>query len=103
MLHYLRIPALFRYKAASGFSAVTGPQIGLPLSAKDEEEKDSYDIKDELKKSDFSWAFDLGYAINPAFNINARYNPGFSNFYEEEKNSSIHVGIQYRLCCRVKT
>lgn len=96
ILHYLKIPALVRYNAG-GFNAVTGPQLGFLLSAKDEEEKETTDIKEYLKKSDFSWAFGVGYSVSPLWSLNARYNLGLSKFYEEEKNSSIQIGVQYRL------
>lgn len=101
-LSYLRIPALLKYTSHSGFSAVTGPQFGFLMSAKDEEEKETTDIKEYLKGTDFGWSFGAGYAINPSLSVHARYNLGLTRFYEEEKNSNLQIGIQYKLFTAAK-
>src|SRR5688572_11248327 len=60
-LNYLQVPILAKYAFTSRFFAETGPQFGILISAKDEYDGDNEDIKEYLKKSDFSWAFGAGY------------------------------------------
>lgn len=96
-LNYLQIPVLAKYKHVSGFFAETGPQFGMLLSASDKYDGEKEDIKEYLKKSDFSWVFGAGYQITEKLGAYARYNWGFTKWYEEERNSLFQVGVNYTL------
>jgi hypothetical protein len=102
VLNYLQIPVLAKYKDASGFFAETGPQLGVLLSANDTYDGEKEDIKEYLKKSDFSWVFGAGYQVTAKLGVYARYNLGFTKWYDEEKNSLIQLGVNYTLFTSAK-
>lgn len=96
---YINIPVLAKYTSTSGFFAETGPQLGLLINAKAKLGDESEDIKDFYKKTDFAWAFGLGYQTPSGVGINARYNLGLSKIADEGdakvKNGVIQVGLYY--------
>jgi opacity protein-like surface antigen len=98
-LGYINVPVLAKYQSTSGFFAETGPQVGFLLSAKAKEDGDSQDVKDQLKKVDFSWGFGIGYQTASNLGINARYNLGLSTLPDEGdakvKNSVFQIGVFY--------
>ncbi len=100
-LGYLNLPVLFQYNVKGGFFAETGPQIGFLLSAKAKPDGGgSVDIKDAFKKTDFDWAFGVGYLTPMNLGINARYNLGLGNIVDgsgdgKAHNSVIQVGVFY--------
>jgi hypothetical protein len=95
MLGYMQLPILVRYKIAGGFYAEAGPQFGLLVRAKDDNEGDVYDIKEYLKKSDISLAMGVGYDINSNLGVYSRYTAGLTSFYDTEKNSVFQLGVSY--------
>lgn len=78
---FINVPLLAQYNAGQGFILQTGPQLGLLMSANQKvTNQASENIKDQLKSTNFSWAFGTGYipkASKVGFNI--RYNLGISN------------------------
>lgn len=96
---YLNIPVLAKYTTTSGFFAETGPQVGFLINAKATLGDEKEDIKDFYKKTDFAWAFGLGYQTPSGVGINARYNLGLSKIAAEGdakvKNGVIQVGLYY--------
>ena len=102
-LGYLNVPVLFRYQHASGFFAVTGPQIGFLLGANADIGGHNTDIKDQFQTTDFSWAFGLGYKFSKTgLGIDARYNIGLTNVAKDSpdetfKNSVFQFGLFYML------
>ncbi len=98
-LNYLNVPLLAKYQTGSGFFVETGPQIGFLLSAKAKAEGITVDMKDFMKKTDFSWTVGLGFQFPMNFGVNARYNHGLSNIWDEEdsklNNSVFQVGVFY--------
>jgi len=100
-LSYLNIPVLARYTTQSGFYGETGPQLGFLLSAKSKIEGDSENVKDWFKKTDFSWAFGVGYITQSNIGVNARFNLGLSKLDEDGHgkafNRVFQVGLFYVL------
>jgi hypothetical protein len=94
-LSYIKLPVLAKYTLSSGFYGETGPQIGFLLKATDTWDGEKQDIKEYLKKTDFSWVIGAGYYVRPEIGVHVRYNVGLSSFYESEKNSVFQVGVQY--------
>ena len=114
-LSYLNVPILVKYKLPLGFFVETGPQVGLLLSANDQEtlvgatSNFSYNVKSHLKSTDLSWALGTGYCspFNVGFDI--RYNLGLSNISNVTpaneadapvpngtlKNSVVQIGVFY--------
>src|SRR5688500_4947256 len=83
---YVNIPLIFKLYTIAGINLQVGPQIGLLTSAKREDfttgtsgpvtEKD---IKDDLKKTDFSLALGVGWDLPFGLTIDGRYNWGLSD------------------------
>lgn len=94
-LDYLNIPVMAKFYVAEGFSLEVGPQVGFLLSAKEEFDGESEDIKDFVKEIDFGVNFGVGYAMETGLNFGARYNLGLSdiNDYGESFNDSIKNGV----------
>lgn len=98
-LDYINVPVMVKYYATDAFSLELGPQIGFLVNA----ESGSIDIKDEVKSTDFSVNFGLGYNISPNFMIGARYNLGINRWQEnlfpgesESKNSVFQISLGYK-------
>jgi hypothetical protein len=93
-LSYLNIPVLVKYKFPLAFFAETGPQLGLLLSGKINEtlvgstNTVNYDIKSDLKSTDVSWVFGLGYCSPFNLGFDLRYNLGLVNINETTSGSS---------------
>ena len=101
-LGYINIPVLAQYNHSSGFYAETGPQVGILASAKAsmsaEGESYSYDMKDQLKKINFSWGIGAGYKLSNGLGIGARYNLGLTNIADNDskvKVGGFHIGLSY--------
>lgn len=101
-LFYINVPVLFKYTAASGFFAETGPQIGFLISAKEKTEGLTLDLKGDYKPTDFAWVLGLGYLTKGGFGFDARYNLGLTSIAEPSngisptvKNSVFQIGIMY--------
>lgn len=101
--NYLNIPIMAKYQSTSGFFAETGPQIGFLMSAKMKAGDTDVDVKEYYKSTDFNWAFGLGYQMASGFGVNARYNLGLSNIYDQDvdgekvRNSVFQIGVSYVL------
>ena len=99
-LNFLNIPLLLQYKLPLGFFISTGPQLGLLLSAKINEDivgvtnTNHYHVKDSYKSTDFSWVLGGGYVspINLGFDI--RYNLGLSNFSNTNSSKMSEAPVQ---------
>lgn len=72
---YMNIPLMVKLYTVAGINLQVGPQIGLLTSA----EVDDEDIKDELKKTDFSLALGVGWDLPFGLSIDGRYNWGLSD------------------------
>jgi hypothetical protein len=100
-MSYLNIPVMARYTTKSGFFGETGPQLGFLMSAKAKEDGESDNVKDYFKKTDFSWAFGIGYLTQSNIGLNARFNLGLSKLDEEGQakvfNRVFQVGMFYVL------
>lgn len=99
-LDYLNIPVLAKYFVAEGFSIEVGPQIGFILSAKEEYDGTSEDVKDSLKSTDFGLNFGIAYEMKTGLNFDARYYLGLSNISDvggsgNFKNGVFQISIGY--------
>lgn len=94
-LGYLNMPLLIQYMFDNGFRLEAGPQIGFLLAAKSKTGNVEIDIKNNLKKVDFSIGAGLGY-VHPAtgFGVDARYNIGVSNINDNINPKSYNRGLQ---------
>lgn len=91
-IDYINIPFLLQYIGRGGLRLETGPQVGALVSAKFEDNDGiEYDIKNQIKQSDLSWAFGLGFLSNTGLGIDARYNLGLSDITKGRGNVKNHV------------
>lgn len=88
-LDYINVPVLAKFRVVNGLSIEAGPQIGFLTSSKLEGE----DIKDLVKKTDFSALLGLGYMLDGGLNFAARYNFGLSNISDNDLNLDLNNGI----------
>ncbi|CAN5402575.1 porin family protein [soil metagenome] len=101
-LSYVNIPVLLKYKN-QGLSLVAGPQLGLLVSAKEDDGSNTTDIKDQFKSTDFGLVLGAGYTTLSGFGFDARYQLGLSNIAEDidpninasVKNNGFTFGIHY--------
>ena len=97
-LNYLNIPILANYYVYKGLAVKAGVQPGFLLSAKNGDE----DIKDNMKKFDFSIPVGVSYEYMNIV-LDARYNIGLTkgnkNGDKSNKNSvfQITLGYKYKL------
>lgn len=98
-VNYVNVPVLFKYKDASGFFAELGPQIGILTTGNEKFEGTTQNIKDQLKSTDISGVFGIGYLSSLNLGIDARYNLGLTNIAKSDggsiKNGVIQVGVFY--------
>jgi hypothetical protein len=72
---YVNIPVVVKLYTIAGINLQVGPQFGFLTSA----EVDDEDVKDELKKTDFSLALGVGWDLPFGLTIDGRYNWGLSD------------------------
>lgn len=103
-LDYLNVPVLAGYSIMEGLSVQTGPQLGLLLSAEQEDFQDGEmeDVKDNFTSTDFAWVIGGSYDLNN-LNFSVRYNMGLASVGEEVggesndiKNGVIQLSVGYR-------
>ncbi|MGY5846631.1 porin family protein [Salegentibacter sp. HM20] len=108
-LDYINIPLLAKYYITDGLNLQFGPQLGILLNAKEEEEytfdgeTESYEEEiEDAQTIDFSLAAGVGYQLDMGLFFNARYNAGLSNIIETEmdddysiKNGVFQLSIGY--------
>jgi len=89
---YLNLPVILKYNVFGSVSVGVGPQVGLKVNKKD----------DNFKNFVFAAVGYFEYSITDEFAIDARYNYGISNVFDdsvtpEAKNGVIQFGINYKL------
>ena len=74
---------LSAYYFKEGFSFETGPQLGFLLSSTSKDEAvSSSELNNLLTTASFDWLLGFGYKFENGFNVNARYNFGFTNIWK---------------------
>ena len=113
--NFINLPVLLKYMTPVGFYAETGPQLGYLIAAHIDEvgigamHKVTYNVKDQLKSTEISWALGIGYQapFNVGFDI--RYNLGLTSYNNATaagiasapvqngniKNSVVQIGVYY--------
>ncbi|MGB5419546.1 porin family protein [Algibacter sp.] len=90
-LDYIQMPVLFRFRFSEKFHASLGPQIGLKV----------HKVDDGMKNLGYSGVIGADYKINYAIYVEARYNYGLRNVFDEyldmnAKNRNIQLGVGYK-------
>ena len=80
---YVNIPVMLQYMFDNGFRIEAGPQLGLLVSSKIEDENDNEeDADDVFKTTNVSLGVGLNYLSHSGFGFGGRYNHGLSNIAE---------------------
>lgn len=98
-LSYINVPLLLQYFFDNGFRIQAGPQLGLLISAKDQ---DDVSFKDNVNSIDLGLSLGASYVHVPSgFGVDARYNLGLSDINNNDattftlKNNGFQVGVFY--------
>lgn len=106
--HYLNIPVLLKVYPWRGLNVQVGPQFGFCVDDEyklkvGDEEISSNDLKQygydsKANVFDFAIALGLGYEFDFGMTIDARYNFGLTNIYENEdgKNTMFMLSLGYK-------
>lgn len=101
---YMNIPVVLKLYTIAGINLQVGPQIGFLTTA----EVDDEDVKDELKKTDFSLALGVGWDLPFGLTVDGRYNWGLSDINDSVgqgsgasvgtiKNQVWQISVGYKL------
>lgn len=103
-MDYLTVPIMIRYNPVPVFNIHVGPQFGFLLSAKQEFDGDSQDIKENMKGLDLGVGVGLGVDLPMGLGFSARYVLGLSNVSDsgdsediKVKNNVIQISATYKL------
>ncbi len=99
--NYLNIPVLLQYIGTRGIRLETGPQVGFLLDAELERNGNPVaDLKRSMNEADFSWAFGLGFLSRSGLGVDARFNLGLTDIFEQGGRNSKHrvwqIGLFYQ-------
>jgi hypothetical protein len=98
-LSYVQIPVLAKFTFHHRFYAQTGPQIGLLVSAKQNNyEGQSYSVGSSFQSVDIAWGVGIGYTCPSGTGFDLRYDLGLSSIDKnpndtEDHNSNLQLGI----------
>ena len=99
-LDYINVPILAKYYLIEGLSIEAGPQIGFLVNSEIDSNPsgDSGDIsldEDQFNKVDISLGLGASYKFRGGFFVNARYNYGLSDVYDNSffNNSDVKHSV----------
>lgn len=99
--NYLNIPVLLQYIGNRGIRLETGPQVGFLLDAELKRNGNTVsELKRNMNEADFSWAFGLGFLSRSGLGVDARFNLGLTDIFEQGGRNSKHrvgqIGLFYQ-------
>jgi len=99
-LDYLTLPVMAKYYVWDALSVEAGPQLGILLSAKREDDGETEDYKDSTKSTDIGLALGAEYRLENKFNIGVRYYWGTNINKNEDsrtqvKNRVFQISVGY--------
>lgn len=83
-LNYLNLPIMVQYMFNNGFRVEAGPQFGLLLNAKIQDNAGSTSITKNYSKGDVGLGFGLNYLTYSGFGIGGRYYLGVANVNKDK-------------------
>jgi hypothetical protein len=99
--NYITVPVLLRWNFTPLFSIHAGPQMGILMSAKEEFNGESEDVKDDYKSTDIGIAAGLGIDLPMGLNFGFRFVKGMSNIVDsddyKQKNYALQFSVGYKL------
>ena len=97
-LNYINVPVLLQYMWDNGFRLEAGPQAGILVNAKSDNNGNKIDIKNNYNPLDLALSFGASY-IHPStgIGIDARYNLGLNDIKKNDDLKSTNRGLQVGL------
>lgn len=96
---YVNIPVMLQYMFDNGFRIEAGPQLGLLVSSKiEDQDGNEEDAKDSFKSTNVSIGFGLNYLTYSGFGVGGRYNLGVSNIADgsgDTKGRNFQISLFY--------
>ena len=96
---YVNIPLMLQYMFDNGFRIEAGPQLGLLVSSKiEDQDGNEEDADDAFKTTNVSIGFGLNYLTHSGFGVGGRYNLGVSNIAEgagDTKGRAFQISLFY--------
>lgn len=93
-LDYINVPVLAKFYVVEGLSLEAGPQVGFLVNTEIDYDpsgtNDNNSISlddDQFNKVDLSVALGASYKFRGGFFVNARYNAGLSDIYDDSANT----------------
>lgn len=100
-LDYINIPLIVQYMFSNGFRIEAGPQLGLMINAKYEDDDGNEDevAQKDFKSTNVALGFGLNYLSNSGLGVGGRYNLGLSDISEttnnKRKNNTFQISLFY--------
>jgi hypothetical protein len=98
---YLNIPVMLQYMFDNGFRIEAGPQLGLLVRSKVEDQNGAEDdAKDVFKSTNVALGLGLNYLSYSGLGVGGRYNLGLSNIGEgsrKVKDNTFQISVFYML------
>lgn len=108
---YMNIPIILKLYTVAGINIQAGPQFGFVMNGEAPVQQTLggaatvEDVKDRMKKSDFTVALGLGWDLPFGLTLDARYNLGLTKIYDDAppqqtsdaKNQVFQFSLGYKL------
>ncbi|HLF65961.1 MAG TPA: porin family protein [Saprospiraceae bacterium] len=99
--NYLLLPVMAKYSLDNGLSFLCGPQGGVLVRAKSVIAGRRYDLRDDMKKTDFFLVFGVNYKLQNGIGLGFRYQHGLMKVENGAamslKNRGFSVNVSYHL------
>lgn len=95
---YVNFRLMVGFQLLDKLSVQVGPQFGLLTLAQLKTDNAKEDLTDDLTSTDVGMAMGVGYRFMEFFELNLRYNLGFTDIVDESaRNSVFQLGLSMRL------
>ncbi len=96
--HYVNFRLITGFQLFDKLSIQVGPQFGLLTLAQLKTDISKEDLTDDLTSTDVGIAMGVGYRLTERFELDLRYNLGFTDIIDESaRNSVFQLGLSMRL------
>jgi len=99
-LDYINIPLMVQYMFSNGFRIEAGPQLGLLVNGKYEDDDGNEESAEvDFKSTNVALGLGLNYLSNSGLGVGGRYNLGLSDISEssnnKRKNNTFQISLFY--------
>jgi len=91
-LDYINVPLMAKYYVIENLGVEFGPLVGFLISAEEDYDGETVDVKDDLKSIDFGLAAGANYELDFGLNFGLRYNLGLADI-SDGSDDKLHNGV----------